>query len=129
MQWELLTSDEFSAAVRETGVCLIALGVVALVGFALFVAWELTEKHPVVDLTLFAGRNFLFGVIAIATGYVAAEPEYDYLGWGEHGPLFCYLLQWRLPVMIYLKFIAGLKASALNGPTICIGRTERQGVY
>lgn len=48
---------------------IVALGVVALVGFALFVAWELTEKHPVVDLTLFGGRNFLFGVIAIATGY------------------------------------------------------------
>ena len=36
----------------------IALGVVALVGFAFFVAWELTEKHPVVDLTLFKRRNF-----------------------------------------------------------------------
>jgi len=28
MQWEHLTSDEFSAAVKETGVCVIAMGVV-----------------------------------------------------------------------------------------------------
>ncbi|HND23511.1 MAG TPA: DHA2 family efflux MFS transporter permease subunit [Rhodocyclaceae bacterium] len=48
---------------------IVALGAVALVGFALFVAWELTEAHPVVDLTLFARPNFLFGVIALAAGY------------------------------------------------------------
>lgn len=48
---------------------IIALTVVAVVGFVLFVAWELTDAHPVVDLTLFARPNFLFGVIALAAGY------------------------------------------------------------
>ncbi|MBN9697956.1 MAG: DHA2 family efflux MFS transporter permease subunit [Zoogloea sp.] len=48
---------------------IIALAVVAAVGCALFIAWELTEDHPVVDLSLFARPNFLFGVIALATGY------------------------------------------------------------
>ena len=48
---------------------IVALAAVAAVGFALFVAWELTDAHPVVDLTLFARPNFLFGVIAMATGY------------------------------------------------------------
>ena len=47
----------------------ITLGVVALVGFAFFVAWELTEKHPVVDLRLFMRRNFWAGTIAISVGY------------------------------------------------------------
>jgi len=47
----------------------ITLGVVALVGFAFFVAWELTEKHPVVDLTLFLRRNFWAGTVAISVGY------------------------------------------------------------
>ena len=28
MQWEHLTSDKFAAAVGETGVCIIAMGVV-----------------------------------------------------------------------------------------------------
>jgi MFS transporter, DHA2 family, multidrug resistance protein len=47
----------------------VALGVVALIGFALFVAWELTDEHPVVDLRLFAMRNFWAGTLATAIGY------------------------------------------------------------
>ncbi len=47
----------------------ITLGVVAAVGFAFFIAWELTEKHPVVDLTLFLRRNFWAGTVAISVGY------------------------------------------------------------
>jgi len=44
------------------------LGIVALVALVFFVAWELTEEHPVVDLALFKRRNFTIGVIAIALG-------------------------------------------------------------
>jgi len=47
----------------------VALGVVALVGFAFFLVWELTEEHPVVELRLFARRNFWSGTLAIAVGY------------------------------------------------------------
>jgi DHA2 family multidrug resistance protein len=46
-----------------------ALAVVAVTGFFFFVAWELTDEHPVVDLSLFRSRNFTAGVIAIALGY------------------------------------------------------------
>lgn len=47
----------------------VALGLVALVGGAFFLAWELTEEHPVVDLRLFKQRNFWSGTVAIAMGY------------------------------------------------------------
>lgn len=47
----------------------VALGVVALIGFLFFVIWELTEEHPVVDLRLFARRNFWAGTVAISVGY------------------------------------------------------------
>ncbi|MGV8804403.1 MAG: DHA2 family efflux MFS transporter permease subunit [Polaromonas sp.] len=47
----------------------IALGVVALVGFIAFLIWELTEEHPVVDLSLFKRRNFWAGVVAVSVGY------------------------------------------------------------
>ncbi|MBN9338826.1 MAG: DHA2 family efflux MFS transporter permease subunit, partial [Comamonadaceae bacterium] len=40
---------------------IIALAVVAVVAFAVFLVWELTEEHPVVDLRLFKRRNFAFG--------------------------------------------------------------------
>ena len=47
----------------------IGLGVVALIGLAFFVAWELTDEHPVVDLRLFGGRNFLAGTVALSIAY------------------------------------------------------------
>ncbi len=47
----------------------VALAIVAALGFALFVAWELTEKHPVVELRLFARRNFTMGALALSLGY------------------------------------------------------------
>ena len=46
------------------------LATVALVGFCYFLVWELTEKHPVVDLRLFKRRNFSVGVGATSIGYM-----------------------------------------------------------
>jgi MFS transporter, DHA2 family, multidrug resistance protein len=47
----------------------IALTVVAVVGFAFFLVWELTDDHPVVDLRLFARRNFWIGTVTTAVAY------------------------------------------------------------
>jgi DHA2 family multidrug resistance protein len=48
---------------------IIALAVVAVLGFVFFLAWELTEEHPVVDLSLFKRRNFWSGALATSIGY------------------------------------------------------------
>jgi DHA2 family multidrug resistance protein len=48
---------------------IVALAVVAVVGFAFFLVWELTDKHPVVDLSLFKRRNFWSGAVATAVAY------------------------------------------------------------
>jgi len=48
---------------------IIALACVAAVGFAAFLIWELTERFPIVDLTLFRNRNFALGASAMALGY------------------------------------------------------------
>ena len=45
------------------------LTVVALVSFVFFLIWELTEEKPIVNLRLFAGRNFLGGTVAISVAY------------------------------------------------------------
>ncbi len=50
---------------------IVTLAVMVALGFALFIAWELTERHPVVDLRLFAGRNFAMGTLALALGFGA----------------------------------------------------------
>ncbi len=47
----------------------LAVAVAAVVGLAVFVVWALTALHPVVDLRLFGGRNFAFGVLATSVGY------------------------------------------------------------
>ncbi|MBD9668352.1 DHA2 family multidrug resistance protein [Variovorax beijingensis] len=48
---------------------IITMAVVAIVGFAFFLVWELTDKHPVVDLSLFKRRNFWSGAVATAVAY------------------------------------------------------------
>ncbi|HTP95375.1 MAG TPA: DHA2 family efflux MFS transporter permease subunit, partial [Burkholderiales bacterium] len=50
---------------------IVALALAALIGFALFLVWELTDAHPVVELRLFARRNFWTGTLAISLAYAA----------------------------------------------------------
>ncbi|HVZ99643.1 MAG TPA: DHA2 family efflux MFS transporter permease subunit [Caulobacterales bacterium] len=42
---------------------------VAVVGFLAWVIWEITEKHPVVDLSLFRSPNFALGTVAMCVGF------------------------------------------------------------
>jgi DHA2 family multidrug resistance protein len=48
---------------------ILVLALAAAVGLAVFIVWELTAEHPVVDLRLFAGRNFAFGALALSVAY------------------------------------------------------------
>ena len=48
---------------------IVTLGVMAVIGLAVFIAWELTDEHPVVDIRLFARRNFLFGAVSLSIAY------------------------------------------------------------
>jgi DHA2 family multidrug resistance protein len=48
---------------------IVALAVAACVGLAFFVAWELTDEQPAVDLRLFARRNFTAGTVALCLGF------------------------------------------------------------
>jgi len=50
---------------------IIVLAIVAVVCLALFVVWELTETHPVVDLRLFGRRNFWTSALAMSLAYGA----------------------------------------------------------
>jgi DHA2 family multidrug resistance protein len=50
---------------------IIALALVAAIGFVFFLVWELTEAHPIVDLSLFRRRNYWTSTLAISLGYGA----------------------------------------------------------
>ncbi len=49
---------------------IVTLAVVAGIGFALFLIWELTEEHPIIDLRLFKRRNFAIGVATLSLGWL-----------------------------------------------------------
>ena len=48
---------------------IVALAVIFAVSFVVFLIWELTEEHPVVELRLFARRNFWAGTLATSIAY------------------------------------------------------------
>jgi len=50
---------------------IVTLAIVSVVGFALFIVWELTDRHPIVDLRLFARRNFWTSSLAMSLAYGA----------------------------------------------------------
>jgi MFS transporter, DHA2 family, multidrug resistance protein len=48
---------------------IVVLTLVAAVGFVAWLIWELTERYPVVDLSLFKYRNFSIGTLGYCLGY------------------------------------------------------------
>jgi DHA2 family multidrug resistance protein len=49
---------------------IVVLAIVSAVSLIYLVIWELGEEHPIVDLTLFAKRNFTVGTVAISLGFM-----------------------------------------------------------
>src|SRR5271156_6022572 len=50
---------------------IVALLLVTVTAFVAWLIWELTEDHPIVDLSLFKSRNFTLGTVALCLGYAA----------------------------------------------------------
>ena len=48
---------------------IVVMAVLAGVGFAAWLIWELTDAHPIVDLSLTKNRNFLLGTIGLCLGF------------------------------------------------------------
>lgn len=48
---------------------IVVFAVTAAVIFIAWIIWELTDDHPVVDLSLFRDRNFALGTLAFCLGY------------------------------------------------------------
>ncbi len=48
---------------------IVVLTLVAVAAFAAWLIWELTERQPVVDLSLFRSRSFALGTAALCLGY------------------------------------------------------------
>jgi DHA2 family multidrug resistance protein len=48
---------------------IVAEAIIAGVGFLAWLIWELNDKHPIVDLSLFRSRNFALGTLAFCLGF------------------------------------------------------------
>ena len=48
---------------------IVILALLAALGFVFFLVWELGAAHPIVDLRLFARRNFLMGTVSLSIAY------------------------------------------------------------
>jgi MFS transporter, DHA2 family, multidrug resistance protein len=48
---------------------IVSLALITVVGFAAWLIWELTEEHPIVDLSLFKSRSFGLGTLVQCVGY------------------------------------------------------------
>lgn len=75
---------------------IVGLGIAALISFAFFLVWELTEENPIVDLRLFGIRNFSGGTVAVSISYAI------YFG------NLVLLPQWMQEYLGYRAFDAGL---------------------
>ncbi|MDC7690604.1 DHA2 family efflux MFS transporter permease subunit [Vogesella indigofera] len=49
---------------------IVLYGIIALLALSYLVVWELTDQHPVIDLSLFRDRNFSVGVISVSVGFM-----------------------------------------------------------
>jgi DHA2 family multidrug resistance protein len=78
---------------------IVVLAVVAAVGLAAWLIWELTEKNPIVDLSLFKSPNFALGALVFCLAYAV------FFGGNVLQPLW---LQTRLG---YIATWAGLVAA------------------
>jgi DHA2 family multidrug resistance protein len=50
---------------------ILTAAIAAVIAISFFIPWELTDKHPVVDLRLFGHRNFRVGTLTIGIAYFA----------------------------------------------------------
>ena len=48
---------------------IVLLALLALLAFVFFLIWELGAAHPIVDLSLFAQRNFITGTVVLSIAY------------------------------------------------------------
>jgi DHA2 family multidrug resistance protein len=94
----------------------IGLAITAGVGFCYFLIWELTHPHPVVELRLFARRNFTVGAVALGAGFSI------FLGTAILMPL------WLQTRMGYSAAWAGLAVAPVSVFPILLSRTLGAGL-
>ena len=50
---------------------IVVLAIIAALGFVLFIIWEMTEEHPIVDVRIFRYRSFSISTAVLSLGFAA----------------------------------------------------------
>ena len=87
---------------------IVALAIIAVVGFVAFLIWELHEEHPVVDLRVFRHRGFSVSVLTISLAFAA------FFGANVLTP------QWLQSYMGYTATSAGMATAWTGVFAVCV---------
>lgn len=78
---------------------ILTFGIIAAIGFIVFLIWELTEEHPIVDLRVFRHPSFTWGLVALS------------LCFGAYFATIVVIPQWLQTYMGYPAMLAGFVTS------------------
>jgi MFS transporter, DHA2 family, multidrug resistance protein len=95
---------------------IITLSVISVVTFCYFLIWELTARHPVVELKLFKQRNFVVATLALSLGFAV------FFGLNIIMPL------WLQTQMGYTAQLAGLVAAPVGLFPLLMSPLVRRGL-
>jgi len=85
---------------------IVALAIIAAIGFAAFLIWELYDEHPVVDLRVFRHRGFSVSVMTISLAFAA------FFGTNVLTP------QWLQTYMSYTATTAGMATAWMGASAV-----------
>lgn len=89
---------------------IIALSLTSAISILYFIAWNSTQKFPIVDFSFFRNRNFAFGTIAITLGFLI---------------YFCSTViipLWLQTQQNYTPLWAGIAVAPVGIPAFCLSR-------
>jgi MFS transporter, DHA2 family, multidrug resistance protein len=92
---------------------IVAEAIIAIIFFFVFLIWELTDAHPIVDVRVFRHRGFSAGVIALAVCYgtffssVVITPQWLQSSLGYTAQWAGFVLAWQGMFAVVMSPIVG----------------------
>ena len=99
---------------------IVELGIAAFVGFAFLIAWELFDRHPVIDLKVFRHRGFTISVVSLTFTYGAffaslvVIPQWLQTSLGYTATWAGYATAWNGVAAVFMAPIAAMLSQKMD---------------
>jgi DHA2 family multidrug resistance protein len=99
---------------------IVTLAIVAAVGFAFLIAWELFDRHPIVDLKVFRHSGFTFSVLALVFTYgtffatLVLIPQWLQSELGYTATWAGYAMAWNGVAAVFLAPVAAILSQKVD---------------